>query len=390
MVEHSTSIEVNPRVLVWARTTADYKVDEASRELGISERTLTEWESQESKISISTLRKMRSLYKRSLEVFLLANPPAERADPKYRLSKDQNSEDSKETKLIVREAKWLQDKATELSQRLDGEVRVDINKYNVSDSAAKVAESERRKVGISIKEQAEWRDEYQALREWIGVLEKRGMLIFQIAMPEGVQGFSLPDKSPPAIAINTSDFPKARVFTLFHEYGHILLGESGICNESDPTIMESFNSRSVETWCNKFAAAFMMPREALSVLSNKVGINENDITKESKRLKVSQEALLIRLYESNSIATAFFKEEIEKLHRIGIAQKKRRDAERKLREESNQKPMINPIKKARRERGANFIKLVMNNKNKGYITTKDAVDYLSVNAKRLDKLEATT
>ena len=43
---------------------------------------------------------------------------------------------------------------------------------------------------------------------------------------EDARGFSLTEVEPFVIVVNESDAPNAKIFTLFHEYGHILLNQS--------------------------------------------------------------------------------------------------------------------------------------------------------------------
>ena len=392
MAKNSDSINVNPRVIEWARETYGYSIAQASKELGISEDTLIKWENKENSLSIGTIKKLSRLYKRSFEVFLLPAPPNERPDPKYRLSEDQSVEDTRVTKLIIREAKWLQDAAAELDKKVENRKELSLNKYTTEASAEKMAGKERGEFGVNIGTQIGWFNEYSALKEWVRALEAKGLLIFQISMPSGVRGFSIPDEKPPVIAINTTDTPKSRIFTLFHEYAHILLGESGVCDSSNPHILKSIDNRNSETWCNQFAAAFLMPEENVRELASKLGTNQNSIAGMVGKLKVSSEALLIRLYRLGIMQSAYYKQEIDITHaRNLLLQKQKKEKFEILKEKlkrENKTLKIDVVGKIRREKGTNFIRLVLYNKNKGFITTKDAMDYLSSGADNLDKLQS--
>src|SRR5690606_22504959 len=114
------------------------------------------------------------------------------------------------------------------------------------------------------------------------------------------RGFTIyDDRNAPIIVVNkTEDYDPARTFTLIHEYCHLLLREPGISDQDDRNPVEAF--------CNRFASAFLMPRAILRELlpnwpNQPVEWDFDDIVSWSARLKVSQQALALRL-ESLGIA----------------------------------------------------------------------------------------
>jgi hypothetical protein len=60
----------------------------------------------------------------------------------------------------------------------------------------------------------------------------------------------------PVIVVNSNDNAPARIFTLFHEFAHLMLRESATCVLRTTRGM---GSQRIERWCNSFAAAFLMP-----------------------------------------------------------------------------------------------------------------------------------
>src|SRR6202040_756339 len=94
----------------------------------------------------------------------------------------------------------------------------------------------------------------------------------------------------------------ARSFTLLHEFGHILLRQSGI---------SSFNSRNtVERFCNQFAAAFLLPVEAVEaafpreVLESEPSILQLEAA--AKKLCVTISQLARRLEDMGRAKTGYF------------------------------------------------------------------------------------
>ena len=89
------------------------------------------------------------------------------------------------------------------------------------------------------------------------------------------------------------------MFTLAHEFGHLLLGATGISN-SGLTKSQSGKNKS-EVWCNKFAAEFLVPLEELK---NKLTVKEtieNSLNSLSKYYRVSKLVILYRLFELQQI-----------------------------------------------------------------------------------------
>ncbi len=89
------------------------------------------------------------------------------------------------------------------------------------------------------------------------------------------RGFSLVDKAAPFIFVNSADSKTAQLFTLIHEFAHLLLGvSSGYGGE------EGINDDDVEKLCDKVAANFLVPEDVLRA-------NWVTIEKTAKKFKVS-------------------------------------------------------------------------------------------------------
>ncbi|MGZ9034940.1 MAG: ImmA/IrrE family metallo-endopeptidase [Rhodospirillales bacterium] len=59
-----------------------------------------------------------------------------------------------------------------------------------------------------------------------------GVLVFQATRVEmdEVRGFSIAEPVLPVIVVNRKDAPSGRTFSLLHEFTHLLLRRSGICD----------------------------------------------------------------------------------------------------------------------------------------------------------------
>jgi len=71
---------INAHVLVWARQTAGYVLEEAARKIGISPEKLQAWEAGEDKPTLRQLRIAANVYKRPTALFYCSTPPPEPPD----------------------------------------------------------------------------------------------------------------------------------------------------------------------------------------------------------------------------------------------------------------------------------------------------------------------
>ena len=80
--------------------------------------------------------------------------------------------------------------------------------------------------------------------------------------PNEFSGFSLSDDYAPIIFVNGRDTKNAQIFTLLHELGHLLLGESGVSvSDGNEELHQQRAEQQAhnERWCDSFAAHFLVP-----------------------------------------------------------------------------------------------------------------------------------
>jgi len=124
-------------------------------------------------------------------------------------------------------------------------------------------------------------------------LEDVGILVLQFPMaPAGCRGFSLADELAPVIAVNSAYTVEARIFTYMHEFAHLARGSGAICR--------SVPDSSVERRCERFAAAFLMPRLAFEAfLDDRYGDRPigsmHGVSQIARRFRVSLRATALRL-----------------------------------------------------------------------------------------------
>jgi len=203
--------------------------------------------------------------------------------------------------------------------------------------------------------------------------------VFQFSMPvEDARGFVLADSLPYVIAVNTKDIIEARLFSLIHEFGHILLGKS-VIDLPDAT---STAANKIEKWCNAFSASFLLPKETANSAFNEnkdVLTEKKTIKTLSRRFKVSKAMLVLKMRKLNFIQQKEYEAVLDR-YKPGVKRKKEKKAQAGGGIPSDKKTLA--------EVGNKFVSLVANNYDKEFITYTDALNYLSIKSRNFDKVLA--
>ncbi len=201
-------------------------------------------------------------YERPLALLFVPEPPEEEpTDAQFRRLPGAPSPPwPPEMRLLARRVRDRQDAAVELYDLLAEtppwtEVELpELQDSDVEDPEA-IAEVARELLGIALEEQRSWQDRsgYAPLRAWVDAVEACGVLVMQDgSLPrEQMRGFASLHPQVPAIVVNTKDEdPRARAFTVVHEFGHLLRAHAGVSSRAG-----------AEEWCNDFAGGVLMPRD---------------------------------------------------------------------------------------------------------------------------------
>ena len=376
-------IRVNPAVLRWARETSGVAIEDAAKRLKVPPSAFSRWEAEETPLTLTQARTLASYFKRPLAAFLLPGPPPEPGPPRdFRTLPGSQGRFDRKTRLAIRKAQRLRSIAKEIMRAMEREASPQLGNASLADDPEGVARGERERLRIDIEVQLTWQNEWQAFREWRATLEKHNILVFQFGMPvEDARGFSLSDEEPYAIVVSSSDAVRARIFTLSHEYAHLLLHTPGICL---PRLDISPQKREVEVerWCNRFAGAFLVPDSgARPVLQTEEpelkGQALYDAVEDvARQFKVSEAVALWRLRDLGLISKQPFQTGMQRLLARAKQTKKRGGP-------------VAPAKKCVAENGAFFTSLVIEAKGRGLVTYSDVSDYLDVRLKHLPEIESS-
>lgn len=392
MTRRSPEVSIKSDVLVWARKSIGRSVGEVASRLHVNENLVMRWESGEKNPTLNQVRTLAGYYKRPLAAFFLPEPPEEPPLPKdFRtLPGEDILPLSPKTRLALRRARRLQSLTKELNPDFPGDIAARIGRASLSDDPDSLAAEVRNQFGVTSQVQFGWEKDSDALDEWRKRVEDQGVLVFQMSWPlEEARAFSIAEGDIPVIVLNTKDHVRARVFSLLHEFGHLLLDEGGICDPirgllwaASETTTHAEDIRSVEIFCNHFAGALLVARDDL--LGHHLVVREDrprewpnrTLGRLAKEFKVSREVILRRLLISRRTSRQFY-------------QIKHEEWETKARERQERKGggRRDPPKECVQHNGAPFVSLVLESYRNDRITCSDVSDYLNIRLKHLPKVE---
>jgi Zn-dependent peptidase ImmA (M78 family)/transcriptional regulator with XRE-family HTH domain len=378
---------VKPAVLKWARESLNLPLTDAAKKIGVKVSKLAEWESESgtSNPTIGQLRKAAGVYKRPLAVFFLSDPPSDFDALRdfRRLPDPTQATPSPKLNLEIRRAQMRRETALELAAGIGiGPPRIETISSNLRDSDHLAAQA-RGILGISLEEQCSWRDRYEALHGWIAALERAGILVFQTgAVPlDEVRGFSISADMYPVIVVNAKDSPRGRVFTLIHEFAHVLLNLGGLC-DLHTTRRGSGREEEIEVFCNQVAGAFLLPsteflsEPILVAKAARATWDQSEVRLLAEKYSVSQEVVLRRLLTLGRISQSFYQQ-----RRQELVEAYRRETERV------QGGFVPYHVLKTRDLGRAFIRLVLEAYHTETINSSDVAEMLGVKLKHLPTIE---
>jgi Zn-dependent peptidase ImmA (M78 family)/transcriptional regulator with XRE-family HTH domain len=251
----TTLAHVTPEVLRWARQSIGYEVGEAAARIGVKPEKLEGAETGDLMLTLRQAEKAAAVYERPLAALFLPEPPLEEPQEAQfrRLPGAPSPPWPPEMQALARRVRERQEAAAELYEALEEEPPWASSAEELTIAGRALPELARQVLGIGFDEQTTWRDQsgYTVLRQWIDAVESLGVLVMQDgSMPvEAMRGFAAMHPRVPAIVANTQDDPRARAFTIIHEFAHLYRAALGL-----PVGPET------EPWCDEFAGEVLMPR----------------------------------------------------------------------------------------------------------------------------------
>ena len=302
--------------MIWARESAGFIKEEIVHKLRIKLQKLEDWEKGETHPTMKQLRKLGQIYKRPIAVFYLSKKPID-FKPLHdfrRIPGVIGFQQPVRLNFEIRRAIYRRQVAINLVEKLYGKSPKFKYKINVTENPEEIGGKVREILKINIKEQIEAVNDYEAFNMWRSAIENTEVLIFQstsVSVSE-MRGFSISEFPLPVICLNIKDTPRGRIFTLLHEFAHIMLEQSGICDLHE-SYKRSPNEQKFEVFCNHVSGATLLPKQTL--LNEDMCIkktDKNDWTNDeliflAKRFKISKEVVLRRLLICGLTTESFYR-----------------------------------------------------------------------------------
>lgn len=379
------TLTLNPAVVRWSLESRGWDVAELAEKSNVPESVIMKIQSERSPIEVRQLERISKCIKQPLAVFFLPEPPREPKLINYRRVQGKAPQKlSKETLDKIRISQYWQSISRALLEERSASLQPDVKRYSLKHSPESAACDERKHLGFNphgmlFGAKMRPNEFYKALRDRI---ESRNVFVYQLSMDiSDARGIYLTEQLPATIIVNSSDSYEPKIFTLLHEYAHVLLHTNGYCMSSPelPT-RTSRESGMVEEWCNAFAGSFLMPKqeflERASMLEEESDDAERVIKKLSAYFVVSRQAVAVRLMRVNP-KSRFSKQYAEYCN--------------KYKDQNVQESRGGGYSKrydlCLNQRGRKFVSLIFDSYDRSLITKLDVIDYLELHPKNFAKLQ---
>lgn len=383
---------IKPKLLEWARKKAGFSTEDAAKKIGVKEDRLINWEGNKLQPTIKQLRKAAHVYRVPVSVLYLGEPPAT-FQPMRDLRRLPGAGMRTYSPGLLREMEFAQQKR-ELAIELHEDIGEEIDTFELQatpqEDAEIVGQRIRQALGIAYHEQARWRDPRVGFNAWREYVEQLGVLVFQFknVPSDEVSGFALAENRLPVIAVNRKDVFSRRVFSLMHEFSHLLLRISGT-SDLDVDATRPPEDAAIEVFCNKVAAATLLPRDHFLgediVQARGAGMSvwsDQEVSELADRYSVSRIAVVRRLLTLGRTSQAFYREKQAQYNAEYDARKKREKERNKGKEFR-----LNPARDTVLDNGKPYVRLVINNYHQDRITLSEVSGYLGVKIKHLLRIE---
>jgi Zn-dependent peptidase ImmA (M78 family)/transcriptional regulator with XRE-family HTH domain len=254
-----TSVAVNPRVLIWARGERGLNEITAADKLGITLDELAALESGAATPTITTLRHIASKYEIGFSALLMPEPLPTTSQLKvsdFRTHASGLPVWTPELLAMLDELNELIEGLADLREMAPDDFRfTDMPRATSASDPVAVAAEERKRLGLKLDAQLGLKTDLETFRRFRALVEDSGVFVYVISAgsTNSWRGLSIyDDRKIPVIVINGAEKNNSgKLFTLFHEYYHILLRQSAISDQG--------RGSPAEANCNRFAAHFLMP-----------------------------------------------------------------------------------------------------------------------------------
>lgn len=254
-------------------------------------------------IELEDLEALASLLKRPWPYLVIDDPePPPTTGQDHRTVANQAAGISSELVAEIEAAAEMLEAAIELFP--DDVVQLPPIHIDVEVPVEKAGQRIRAALAVTSDEQRGAKDDFAALRLWVEALHRQSIYVAQRRLEDPtVRALSLRRDQHCVVVVDTQDTPYARLFSIVHEYVHVIMRATGLCDLDDHATIERF--------CNAVAGAALLPTDLLAeARSHPWGRDDTEddaaLRLLSRHIHVSQAALLIRMRDLGYITQTRF------------------------------------------------------------------------------------
>lgn len=374
--------EINSNNLRLARERLNLSIDDAAKKIGISNPGHLELaEKGEEQITFKQLKKAAKVYGISFGYFYLETFPYEdipitdyRMDPNY-----YGKPESTALLKAIYFATTKREEILEIGSHLD----YDFPEFNLSCKITDNIEKVAKKIRASFPDYC-FANKAEVIKRLIKQIESMGVYVARVGGEshnkvdyEEFDGAAIYYNLLPIILLNADNIDKNRnriVFTIFHEFTHLLLKNSALTTFYSVFEKQNYEASvfNVEVFCNKVAAATLIPANHLQE-----NFNGNNILELATNYRVSRQVVAIRLKNLNLIS----QNECN-----ALLQKYKKDYELYAPKESKRSGPIDPNVVKKRNLGDLYIHTVRDAISNNYLSYFDALKSLGMKDKAAKKV----
>jgi Zn-dependent peptidase ImmA (M78 family) len=371
----------NPEMLEWAREEVGYTLEQAAHAIGVSVDKLKAAESGDRSLTLNQLRTAADKYNCPFGYFYLSKPPYKKSYkpvPDYRIEPGFIGVEHYRLNLEIKKARDRRLLYFDLLTSLDLEAEPfqPLPQSGMSIFGSPI----RRRLGIADSEISSL-DFDQVYSYWKTKIENDGVLVYEsqyIPEESGVIGVAIYYDVCPIILVKRGGSHNARkLFTLLHEYAHLLKGQSALNDvEAQSVSRPTSKEARLEAECNLLAAEILVPSENIN-RDDYIGLNPvQKMEHLANTFKVTYTTAAVCLRRLNLI------DQLEFFHLLEL----RRKANEEKRTKEDKEVKIPRENIMRLDIGRPMFNVVLQAYGSGVIDLFDASKILNLRVSKIDKL----
>lgn len=319
---------VNGNIIRWAREFYNMSEEEAARSIGVSGEKYSAWESGAEFPTYAKLKKISDVFRKPSAVFFFSEPPdIPPIKGDLRTLPDTVVDGfSKNVMVQLEKAKAYQLNLLELYETSNC---IFTNRTIIPTETKQLCNYLRNIMGFPINAQKGRKNTKVVFEIYREKLYELGIYVFKDSFKDNnVSGLCINDDLFPVILINNSMSFARQIFTLFHEFYHLVSNTSGAEIIRDDYYKYLDISQSItEKNCDTFANEFLVPTDDFKIELSKKKIDDLRIAELATLYSVSKEAIMYKLWTLKIITPQEYESLKETFYGDAIRNQKKKNGE---------------------------------------------------------------